>query len=211
MDARFRTVNGLQWPAHDTECADVVFSTFAQDAPKAMKKCEQHRTVLQAGGNAGVWAIAFSEHFSHVVTCEPHPLNYECLKMNCAPYKNITALPYALGEERGVGYLTESKGNSGAHQVEFRPGEIGQFLIKTIDGLGFGPYDLIYLDVEGFELQAFKGAFHTIERDHPVLCFEDKGLSEKYGIPQGAVERYLAEVHNYRVVDRFHRDVLMIR
>lgn len=72
------------------------------------------------------------------------------------------------------------------------------------DGLG-----LVYLDIEGFELNALMGATETIRKYRPVIALEDKGLSEKYGTPKGAVEEWLASQFDYVVLKRVHRDVIL--
>jgi hypothetical protein len=78
------------------------------------------------------------------------------------------------------------------------------------DGLTLPSIDLIYLDVEGHEMHALIGAHQTIKKFRPVICFEDKGLSERYGVKAGDAERWLADECGYFVAARFNRDVLCV-
>jgi hypothetical protein len=80
--------------------------------------------------------------------------------------------------------------------------------IDTLDSLNLPALDLLYLDIEGFEMMAIIGGLETIVKFKPVIAIEDKGLSERYGYKQGQAEKFLAS-HGYEVVARPHRDVVM--
>jgi hypothetical protein len=49
---------------------------------------------------------------------------------------------------------------------------VGPIPTMRIDDLALPRCDLIYLDVEGEELNALKGAMETIERCKPVIVYE---------------------------------------
>jgi FkbM family methyltransferase len=113
-----------------------------------------------------------------VVTVEPDRANFACLLANLVDAQpDIGARFAAFGEAPGVCHVVEVQaGNCGAHRVD--PG--GAVPVQTIDSLGLEP-DCIWLDIEGYELKALKGARETIERCRPVVCVEEKGLSAVYG------------------------------
>lgn len=200
-----RIERGLVWPADDTECARAVFGTL-DDCDAATALCRHNRLAVQAGGNCGVWARHLASVFDRVVTFEPDPLNFRCLVANCAPFENILSLPAALGAKSG-GWcdLERIEKNAGAHQVV--DGAVAPVL--ALDDLNLPACDLIYLDVEGMEKAALLGAFRTIDRFRPVIAFEDKGLSQRYGVEKGDVETWLFSF-GYRVIDRRRRDVIMV-
>lgn len=79
-----------------------------------------------------------------------------------------------------------------------------------IDDLSLRECDLIYLDIEGYEFRALRGALATIERCHPVIVVEDKGLSERYGSARGDIEKWLGAEFGYRVAARPHKDVVLV-
>ena len=210
----FKRVNGLIWPAYDTACAEVVFSSV-DDIERAIGHCRAKRTVIQAGGNCGVWARYLAKLFRSVWTWEPDPMNYYCLCRNTLGFPNIWANHGALGNQPGMGIMQAPEPNNcGALQVDRSLIENGQFPIIVLDDIDpeqLGSVDLIYLDVEGHELFALQGAGQLIERDRPIIALEDKGLSERYGVAKGDVLRYLEKEHNYEVIDQYARDYVLRR
>lgn len=201
---QYRRERGLIWPAADRECARAAFSTL-EDCDAAIGLCRGRALAVQAGGNAGAWALHLSQFFARVVTFEPDPVNFAALVANCAG-REILCMPAALGQFAGSWCDLDRIGeNSGAHQV--KPGR--SYPVISLDAMQLDCCDLIYLDVEGYESNAIYGARETIARFRPVIAFEDKGLSERYGVSQGATET-IVESAGYRVVARRRRDVIMV-
>ncbi|MDK1386371.1 FkbM family methyltransferase [Sinorhizobium sp. 8-89] len=208
IPAGYRLERGLMWPAEDRACAAVVFDTVP-DMDHALKHCRKFELVVQAGGNMGVWALALAQKFERVVTFEPDPRNFRALVHNTASAENILALPCALGSDGGdwcgLDLAPHETNNAGAYQVT--KGVTAP--IVTIDSLNLPSLDLLYLDIEGFEMPAILGAMETIDKFRPVIAIEDKGLSDRYGYQKGAAENALA-TFGYEVVARPHRDVVMV-
>lgn len=204
----YRMEQGLLWPEDDQKCAAAVFGTIP-DIQHAVKHIRGNQLVVQAGGNMGVWPRALAGMFDRVVTFEADPKNFRALIWNTQDYDNILALPFALGA-RPSWVSTEAppreEGNAGALRVDISGDRVP---MTNIDSLKLKACDLIYLDIEGFEFDAILGATETIIRHMPVIAFEDKGLSEHFGIKKGEAERYLQSL-GYQVVARPHRDVVMV-
>lgn len=160
----------LNWPVRDEICyGDIVKGLPALD--EAVSRCQQHRTCIQAGGNAGLYPIHLAKTFGLVYTLEPEPVNFDCLIGNIEAIDNIEAWNAAVGaEEKQVG-LTGWAPNCGSYRVV--PGA-GTHMV-TIDSLQAKNVDLIQLDIEGSELDALYGASETIERDLPVIMVERRG------------------------------------
>jgi len=209
-----KMVNGFRWPAYDTECAAVVFDSIP-DLERAIGYCPQKRTVIQAGGNCGVWARHLADIFNAVWTWEPDPLNYHCLAFNTVHRKNVFCVNAALGD-RPSNMLMQAPelNNCGALQLD-QPavaGALHTVPVETLDSYGkeqLGHVDLIYLDLEGYELHAIAGALRLIDRCQPVIAVEDKGLSERYGVARGDVIRYIQDNFNYEVCDQYARDYVL--
>ena len=175
MDVKTEFRDGLMWPAAD----DVAFEHIKMYLPilkLAARQCRQHRTVIQAGGNAGMYPVTLAGFFNRVLTFEPEPLNYECLVYNCREFKHVEPMRAILGNsDENVG-LEERAGlidgklcvNSGAFRVNGE-GDIPQV---RIDDLGIDDLDFIQLDVEGYELKVLEGAKQTIDRCSPVIMVE---------------------------------------
>lgn len=204
LPAGYRLERGMLWPADDRACAAVVFETAA-DLYLAVRHCRGSSLAVQAGGNMGVWALDLAAKFDRVVTFEPDPANFRALVHNTASAGNILALPCALGDKPGWCDLDRQEHNAGAHQVA--SGSVAP--VVALDSLQLPACDLLYLDIEGYEMPALIGAVDTIRRFKPVIAIEDKGLSKRYGYQQGDAERFLAS-HGYRVAARPNRDVLLV-
>lgn len=198
-----RKERDMHWPASDRECAAVIWNSL-DDLDGVVPLCRGRSLVVQAGGNCGVWARHLAGLFDRVVTFEPDPLNFACLVLNTAG-TNVTAFPAALGDRHGWCDLDRKRGNAGAHTV--RAG--GSYPVMAVDSLGLPACDLLYLDIEGSEPAALRGALDTIRRFRPVIAFEEKGLSVQQGSPAGSSEALLLG-EGYRVVARPARDVVMV-
>lgn len=206
----FRFERGLLWPDYDRKCAKVVFN-MARDLDTVMRHVRDVHgntggNVIQAGGNCGVWPLALSPLFERVYTFEPDPLNFRALRYNTSAFPNIEARNVAIGAGRGLVSMKlapHELDNCGAAFVELG----GDIPCVRVDDLKLQCIDLIYLDIEGFEIPAMQGMSETIDRCRPVIALEDKGLSERYGWRQGDAVRWL-EGKGYTVAERVHKDVI---
>ncbi len=201
----YRIERGLLWPESDVGAAAAVFE-MAGDLDAVYPYCRGFKVAVQAGGNCGVWPAAMGQAFDTVYSFEPDPTNFRCLCAN-APAENIFKFNAALGNaHRGVD-LVRYPHNVGAHYVE--PDKRGPIPMLCIDDLALQACDLIYLDIEGYELKALYGGIQTIRAHWPVVVIEDKGLSEKYGTAKGMVEVRLADF-GYQVKARLNRDIVFV-
>jgi FkbM family methyltransferase len=201
----YRHERGLVWPEQDRECARVLWDQKA-DIAIALKHTPGRRVVVQAGGNCGLWALELIQHFETVYTFEPDPTNFGALAVNTINHPGIFAFRAALGCERGVVEMEREALNCGAHFVR-GPGRIPTL---RIDDLGLPACDLIYLDIEGAEVDALRGAMATLTNHRPVVVVEEKGLCKRFGYPDRAVEQLLTATYGYRVAAKVHKDVVFI-
>jgi FkbM family methyltransferase len=172
-----------------------------------VRHCKQFRTVIQAGGNIGIWPVSLAQLFAQVITAEPDEVNYEALCLNTRQHANICAINAAFGREPSrAAVLAHEPGNIGAHRM-VEGDEVG---VMRIDDLAITDCDLLQLDIEGYEFFALQGAAKTIAASSPVICLELKGLGCQYGTSDRQVTDLLAEL-NYSEVLRIHRDVIYSR
>ena len=203
--------HGWWWPADDFDARPVIERDCLPSIAALLAHIPGRDCIVQAGANVGLYPVALADHFQSVITCEPDPTNYACLAKNLAArdsLKRVTALHAAFGEtEGGCTSLEVEPHNCGAHRVDFATGTTP---VWTIDGLELDACDAIWLDVEGSELPALKGAAATIERFSPIIAVEDKGLHRAFNIADGALQAWLAE-RGYSQVDRVGQDKIFRR
>lgn len=207
-----RVVEGLGrtwvWPGEDRECIKVVFD-WISDLDRTVRFCKQRRTAIQAGGNMGVWPWRLAQTFGRVLTAEPDEECARLLVQNTedTPHVEVYLAAFMDRADWTLRLVTEPR-NRGAQYVA--PGGDGRSIqAVTIDSLGVSDCDLIYLDIEGAELKALQGAVKTIRGSKPVVAYEDKDLSQRFGTGKYDTEKWLEREFGYKVVARYHNDVVL--
>jgi len=203
---------GWWWPVEDHHARAVILRDCQPAIAQLLSHIPGRSVIVQAGANVGVYPVALTDHFSMVVTYEPDPTNYTCLVKNLAArdsLRRVQAFNAALGQTAGTCAPVEvHPRNCGAHRVDFGRGNVR---VVRIDDLGLERCDCIWLDVEGSELFALKGAAATVERFSPTIACEDKGLDARFfGVEPGSLQAWLAE-REYSEVDRIGRDKIYRR
>jgi len=198
-----RSVSGYFVPEIDEHCLSAVLNEVG-DLGVSLDLCLDFRTVIQAGGNVGVYPLALSQRFKVIHTVEPDVDNYEALLANCANARNIVSRRAAFGKAIGTAAIDRVyPDNIGAHQIK----QGNEFPVITIDSLGVTDCDFLQLDVEGSEHDALLGAIATIEASWPVITLELKGLGLRYGYSDEDTIAWLKDM-GYEIADRVNRDVI---
>ena len=201
-----RSRRGYFVPETDEHCLAAALDEVG-DLDLSFDVCKDFRTVIQAGGNVGVFPLALSQKFKVVYTVEPDVDNYEALEANTCNARNIVSRRAAFGRVHGRAAIDRIyPDNIGAHQVK----EGNEFAVIPIDSLGVVDCDFLQLDVEGSEHQAILGAISTIESSWPVITLELKGLGERYGYTDMDTINLLADM-GYKIADRVNRDVIFTK
>jgi FkbM family methyltransferase len=209
MDNTYRTERGLMWPAMDADCAPVIFNQL-NSIDVVLKHVTNFSLCMQAGGHCGLWPINLATKFGTVFTCEPHPLNFAALKENVQGFDNIVTFNCAVGDraESLCMVLDEpEKRNCGAFRIA--QGRKGDIIQRRIDDLGLPNCGLIYLDVEGFEEFALRGAEQTIRKYRPVIAIEAKELARYYGKSNASGAQYIKSL-GYDEAARIDNDVIYV-
>jgi FkbM family methyltransferase len=170
------------------------------------------RVAVQAGGNLGVFPKVMSRWFETVYTFEPDPELFEMMSRN-APERNVVKFQAALGCERGtVGVSRERRQKDGGSSHEGIAHVSGKGVIPTlrVDDLGLRTCDLLYLDIEGYELYALRGAVETVDRCKPVVaCEVNKSLEQMGGITREDIHAWF-RLHDYDFLRRVRSDEIFI-
>jgi len=185
----------MLWPDRDRICR-----TCAHDLNgmvKAVSRCRKFHTVIQAGGNVGVWPSALELFFKDVYTFEPSPENFSFLEKN---YQGKHAYNAALYDKEGFVGIKENAKNCGDDRT--CPGD--EIPAITIDSLGIYP-NLIYLDIQGDESRALLGGEETIKKSWPVIAIEisTQHLDENFIHPGELLESW-----GYELKDRYQKDYI---
>lgn len=160
---------------------------------------------VQAGGNIGIFPSYLAKHFAAVLTFEPDPYSRRMLEQNCFAQgvgSKVMAIGAALGERNAMAELIRTRRDgspathSGVHHVQLNPA--GGVQVLELDSFDFEAVDLLYLDVEGFELFALKGAERTVARHRPVIAVEINKSLDALGITPGDVASFIIGKLNYR-------------
>lgn len=167
--------------------------------------------VVQAGGNLGLFPKRLAEEFRRVITFEPDPQLFEILRHN-APEKNIEAIQAALGDSHDpVAVSSHRRDNTGKPDHEglthvCGPGDIPQ---TRLDDMNLERCDLIYLDIEGYEWNALRGALETIQRCRPVLVIEINKNCVFAGYTKQDFRAWITAL-GYRFVKRVNSDDVFV-
>jgi FkbM family methyltransferase len=149
----------------------------------------RHGVCVQAGGHVGLWPLKLAQSFERVLSFEPEPALFESLRLNTKD-SNIEVHRAALGSTQGRARMRPHI-KAGSWSIE--PDGSFDVPVEMIDGLGLISCDCIVLDVEGYEVEALKGARQTIERCRPAIHVEQlrahKKCSESFLRSIGYVER----------------------
>jgi len=203
--------DGIWWPEGEISGRHVIIRDVDEAVRKLLTHVPGRELIVQAGANVGVYPLALADHFHAVFAFEPDPVNAQCLALNLKARDSLNRVHVsnaALGEKQGGCEVVEvSANNCGAQRIEHG----GSIPVLTIDDFDLSACDAIWLDIEGSELAALKGAIKTIETFSPVICVEDKGLGAQFfNTPPNALQTFLAGL-GYQEVDRIGLDKVFRR
>ncbi len=192
----------LYWPDYDhaPEKCFAYVKKHLPDMDYAISLCRKRRVCVQAGGHAGLWPRKLSDFFGRVLTFESEPALFSCLKHNTSTYLNVTAAPRALGDACRAAKMRPHK-SAGSWRVS-DDGTVPVDQI-TIDSLRLPICDALFLDIEGHEVPALRGAIDTIRRFRPVIQVEELQRVN------GAVSRHMAEI-GYTLKRKIGRDLVYV-
>lgn len=199
------------FPASDERAHPVIMRDAEPSIAWVLEHVDGRDLIVQAGCNVGVYAVMLAEHFKDVITFEPDHDNYACAVKNIGDVGNFQRIDLrkaALGETEGwAKVIVVEDGNCGAHRIGLADEGVR---VLTIDSLKLRACDCIYLDIEGHELMALKGAVETIERFSPVIILEMKWLGQVYGYSDHDLHDFCVGL-GYRQASALGNDRLYVR
>lgn len=178
---------------------------------RALSYTTARKAAVQAGGNLGIFAKALAPLFGAVYTFEPDPALFKIMMSN-APEPNIVRFQAALGYDRKLIrtvmerlYKVQMPPHEGVTHVE----PDGIIPTLRIDDLELPHVDLIYLDIEGQEFHALKGAEMSILLRRPVVAIEINQTCTHYGIDPDAI-RAMVIGFGYKLAETIRNDEIYV-
>ena len=135
-------------------------------------------TVIDIGANLGWYtmlAAAKTLHHGRVVAFEPLPDNVQLLLANARlnDFKHVTCYPVALGERNEVLRIGTGSGSNAA--IVDEAGTYGQFcqVLAAREALNaIGHFDVLKIDIEGYEPIVLRSAGEVLRRIRPTMFVE---------------------------------------
>lgn len=160
---------------------------------------------LDVGGNVGVYSILASSVIGggEIHVFEPSAEAREILEENIRinRLENIAVYPCAVGEISGTVKFTKSEESMNHIVVGGAPEDFNEVaLVRLEDEVADVEFAMGKIDVEGFELQALKGAAGMLEAQNPPVWIVELGeASERYGYKNEELLDYMRKF-GYRTV-----------
>lgn len=190
-------LKGWWWYEDDTGAWDGPSSDWIIHKNNIDAFVQDRQTVIQLGGNLGMYPRLLSSMFETVYTFEPDPLNFYILNLNC-PMENVVKTQAALGgSQRLISMKRRSMSNLGMHQAIEEEGIIPRL---TLNDFRAENVDLLMIDVEGMETEVLFGVDRILNRDRPVIFLER---------PDEVAIEYLSS-YNYRHIGTSVMDGIFI-
>lgn len=213
---------GIDWSALTGSARDIKFARANLPALEyAANLARERAACVQAGANIGIFPLFLAQCFSVVHAFEPSFEALESFSENVPRDQNVMLHEAALGEHLAEGWLHARRrdggpGHSGTYHVTLSdtksPGEVlggARIRVTTIDRLGLAACGLIYLDIEGFELYALRGARATIARCRPVIGVEINKNLDQLGIQPSEVVEWIGS-QGYKPVAAIGSDRIFV-
>ncbi len=124
---------------------------------------------VDCGGFDGDTVLEFcsrNPQYRQIYLFEPSPSNFERARVRLQGFENLSLIPMGVSDVRGTLAFDPSAGSASSVSAA------GSMTIDvvSIDECISQPVSFIKMDLEGWELQALKGARQHILEDHPKLA-----------------------------------------
>jgi FkbM family methyltransferase len=148
------------------------------------------KAILDIGANIGNHTLAFSKISKKVYAFEPNIFVFELLKINTNKLKNVEIFNFGASDRNQSTLAKIPKLNWGGGSLDLdeknsQPNKFIEvsFKLKFLDSVKIFSevsIGMVKIDVEGHELQAFRGMKSILKKNKPVILFEqNRGVINK--------------------------------
>ncbi len=134
---------------------------------------------VDIGANIGNHSLFFKKYYPKVFSFEPNHRTYKVLCLNAKLYENIECINVGLSDSERSAFLNITSGNVGGSHIsgdgDFRSNSRQEIKLMTLDSYAkifTEKLGLVKIDVEGHELAVLMGGRELLNRDKPIILFE---------------------------------------
>jgi FkbM family methyltransferase len=140
------------------------------------------KVIVDAGANIGLASVYFANKYpgAKIIAIEPEKANFELLKRNVEPYRNIIPIHSALWNRSETiqlvdpglgswGFMTEKANTSESTLGKFSHTVKAMTLDKIIADHQLNKIDILKIDIEGAEKEVFEDASSWIEKVEALI------------------------------------------
>ena len=186
-----------------------------QDQYHVAELLKKNDIVIDVGANIGLFSIQGAEYAPEATfyALEPSDDAFVALERNAAPYRNITCVKSALGEQQGSRRMTHVAGAMASSLLEDSP-FVSRYSKNVLHSQETVPVvtldefvaqkklprvDFIKIDTEGYERFVLRGARETIRRYKPIIVMSAyHNADDKTVLPaiiKDVAPEYIIELH----------------
>ena len=185
------TLNGYKMKVDKFDTHDIITKkTFEPEETKIIKQflsSNKNLVGLDLGANIGYYTLLMAKYCDKVYAFEPEKNNYDILSKNILmnKYINIIAENKAVGDKQKEGFLNiamEAGSHSFLDSIKSRKVEKVRIvkLDNYFDKVSEKP-NIIKIDIEGYELEALRGARNLLKNVRAILIEYNVGLMKENG------------------------------
>jgi len=172
-------VHGIKLHLDGMSMHDIAF-LYENYEPKtydALLRYSNPKSILiDIGANNGYFSLTMAKHYKKIFAIEPSPRNLIRLKTNIKlnRIKNITVLPFAIGDRKKIANFYCSNTTDGDDSLKTNKLYSKKIKVQQekLDNLIKCKVDVIKIDAEGNENEILYGAMKTIKKYKPIIIFE---------------------------------------
>jgi len=204
------------WLWLDKNCWKTLYLRYEADTVRILRENMRNGdTFWDVGANYGLMSLFASKlvgDTGHVFSFEPAPESFKLLQRNTGSSRNISAFSYAVGNQDGTILMSvqgTSTGSSLVKQVvelsqNYHDGvpivevPVSLYRMDTLLNKLSAKPNVIKIDIEGFEVEALRGAQQILKEVRPTLIIEIHPLQIEISGSRADEIFDILKLHRYR-------------